>query len=101
MTRSISSGYPEEEFYDKMNKTKDLRLKREKNLKLAEILKGVKKMKRKDRKLLSQTLVGGALVSVILAAIGYLGVDIWLASTQWLLVAAVLALFGIYFRPEE
>ena len=55
-------------------------------------------MKKKDLKLLSQILIGGAVVSVILAGIGYMGIDIWLASTQWLLVAAVLALFGVYTK---
>jgi len=55
-------------------------------------------MKKKDLKIVSQVLVAGAVISVILAGIGYLGVDIWLASTQWLLVAAVLALFGIYLK---
>jgi hypothetical protein len=53
-------------------------------------------MKKKDVKLLSQVLVAGALISVAFSGVGYLGVDIWLASTQWLLVAAVLALFGVY-----
>lgn len=53
-------------------------------------------MKKKDVKLLSQVLVVAAVVSVAFAGIGYLGVDIWLASTQWLLVASVLALFGVY-----
>ena len=42
--------------------------------------------------------MAGAVVSVILAAAGYMGVDIWLASTQWLLVSAVLALFGLYLK---
>lgn len=55
-------------------------------------------MKKKDVKLASQVLIGGAVVSVLLAGIGYLGTDIWLASTQWLLVAAVLALFGVYAK---
>ena len=49
----------------------------------------------------SQVLMGGALISVILATIGYTGTDIWLASTQWLLVAAVLALFGLYGRMNS
>lgn len=53
-------------------------------------------MKKKDWGLLSQLLMSVSVVSVILAGIGYLGVDIWLASTQWLIVAAVLALFGLY-----
>ena len=55
-------------------------------------------MKKKDMLLASQILIGGAVISVILAGIGYLGTDIWLASTQWLLVAAVLALFGVYTK---
>jgi len=58
-------------------------------------------MKKKDVALLSQILVGSAIISVILAGIGYLGVDIWLASTQWLLVAAVLALFGVYTKISK
>lgn len=55
-------------------------------------------MKKKDLELISRILMGGAVLSVILSAIGYLGVDIWLASTQWLLVASVLALFAIYLK---
>ena len=55
-------------------------------------------MKKKDVGLISQVLIGGAVISVLLAGIGYLGIDIWLASTQWLLVAAVLALFGVYTK---
>ncbi len=58
-------------------------------------------MKKKDVRLISQVLIGGAVISVLLAGIGYLGRDIWLASTQWLLVAAVLALFGVYTRLES
>ena len=56
------------------------------------------KLKKKDWAMLSQLLMGGAVVSVLLAGVGYLGIDIWLASTQWLLVAAVAALFGMYAR---
>ena len=58
------------------------------------------KFKKKDLLFASQVMMGGAIISVILAGIGYLGTDIWLASTQWLLVAAVLALFGVYARME-
>ncbi|KKU04220.1 MAG: hypothetical protein UX88_C0002G0037 [Candidatus Woesebacteria bacterium GW2011_GWC2_47_16] len=47
---------------------------------------------------LSQALMGGAVIAIVFAAIGYLGTDLWLASTQWLLVAAVLALFGVYAK---
>lgn len=58
-------------------------------------------MKKKDLSYASQVLVALAVVAVGLAGIGYLGTDIWLASTQWLLVAAVLALFGIYLKLES
>jgi len=49
----------------------------------------------------SQVLMGGAFVAVILSGLGYLGTDIWLASTQWLLIAAVLALFGVYAKVSS
>lgn len=55
-------------------------------------------MTKKDMKMYSQVFMGGAVISILLAAAGYLGSDIWLASTQWLLVAAVLALFGVYLK---
>ena len=58
-------------------------------------------MAKKDTKMYSQVLMGGAILSVLLAGIGYMGTDIWLASTQWLLVAAVLALFGIYMKMGQ
>lgn len=46
----------------------------------------------------SSWLMYGAVTSVFLAGIGYLGYDIWLASTQWLLVAVVLELFAVYLK---
>lgn len=46
----------------------------------------------------SKYLMFGATVAVLLSAVGYLGYDFWLASTQWLLVAAVMALFGVYTK---
>ena len=58
-------------------------------------------MKKKDWGLLSQILMGGALISIVLSGIGYLSQDIWLASTQWLLIAAVLSLFGLYTRMNS
>ena len=58
-------------------------------------------IKKKDAKALSQALMAGAMIAVVFAGIGYLGSDLWLASTQWLLVAAILALFGVYFRVEK
>ena len=55
-------------------------------------------MKKKDMKNVSAYLMYGSAFAVVLSALGYLGFDIWLASTQWLLVAAVMALFGVYLR---
>jgi len=55
-------------------------------------------MSKEDIKKFSTFLMFGSLVAVVLSGVGYLGYDIWLASTQWLLVAAVLALFGVYAR---
>ena len=55
-------------------------------------------IKKKDWLMVSQVLMAASVISVFLSATGYTGTDIWLASTQWLLVAAVLALFGVYAR---
>ena len=57
-------------------------------------------MAKKDMRMFSQVLMGGAVVAVALAGVGYLGTDIWLASTQWLLVAAVLSFFGLYLKTS-
>lgn len=59
------------------------------------------KMKKKDWRQASQVLMAAAAIAVILSGVGYTGADIWLASTQWLLVAAVLSLFGIYARMNS
>lgn len=58
-------------------------------------------MKKKDMRQISQVLIAGSVIAVVMAGVGYTGVDIWLASTQWLLVAAVLALFGIYTKMNS
>lgn len=59
------------------------------------------KIKKQDWGTISQILMGGAFVAVALSAVGYTGTDIWLASTQWLLVAAVAAIFGLYARMNS
>jgi len=58
-------------------------------------------MKKKDWLLSSQVLMGAAVIAVLFSGIGYTGVDIWLASTQWLLVAVVLSVFGLYTRMNS
>ena len=57
-------------------------------------------MAKKETKMISQILMTGSFVSVLMAGLGYLGSDIWLASTQWLLVAGVLGLFGVYLKQN-
>ena len=59
------------------------------------------KIKKKDWRQISQALMIGALLSVLAAAWGFVYTDIVLASTQWLLVAAVLAVFGLYTRMQS
>jgi hypothetical protein len=54
------------------------------------------KLSSKNKGMLSKALMYGAFIAVIFSVVGWLGQDIWLASTQWLLIAAVLSLFGIY-----
>lgn len=58
-------------------------------------------LSKKDWRQLSQVFMGGAAVSVAMSAVGFLGSDIWLASTQWLLVAVVLGIFGLYSRMNS
>jgi len=43
----------------------------------------------------------GSVAAVILSAIGALGIDLWLASTQWLIVAVVLAVWAMYVKDEN
>jgi hypothetical protein len=56
------------------------------------------KIDKKSKASVSRYLIYGAVVAVLLSFAGWLSRDIWLASTQWLLIAAVLALFGIYLK---
>ena len=57
-------------------------------------------MKKNQTKILSQVMVVSSVLAVFLAAVGATGTDIYLASTQWLLVAAVLVGLGVYLRLE-
>lgn len=56
------------------------------------------KFDKKTKVSVSTYMMYGAVAAVLLAAEGWLGPDIWLASTQWLLVAAVLGLFAVYLK---
>jgi len=39
-----------------------------------------------------------ALIAVLFAIIGAFARDIWLASTQWVLVASLFSVWSIYFK---
>lgn len=54
----------------------------------------------KDKPMVSRILVYSSLGAVFLSVLGALGTDIYLASTQWLLVAIVLAVWGVYLLLE-
>lgn len=54
----------------------------------------------KDKPMVAKALEIGSAVAVFLAIIGALGTDIYLASTQWMLVALVLAVWGVYLLLE-
>lgn len=58
------------------------------------------KLKKKEWQMVSKVLIGFSVLAVILAGWGFVASDFWLASTQWLLVAAVLAAFGLYTKME-
>lgn len=54
----------------------------------------------KDKPMISKVLTIGSLVAVFFSIVGAVGDDIYLASTQWLLVSVVLAVWGIYLLLE-
>ncbi len=59
------------------------------------------KAKKEKWQKFAQFLMSLSLLSVFAAAWGFLFSDIWLASTQWLLIAAVLAAFSLYIKMEN
>ena len=54
----------------------------------------------KDKPMVSKILEASSVVAVLLSIFGALRTDIYLASTQWLLVAVVLAVWGVYLLLE-
>lgn len=47
---------------------------------------------------LSQIVFWLSVIAIVLAFVGALGKDLWLASTQWVLIAAVLAIWAVIFK---
>ena len=54
----------------------------------------------KDKPMVSKLLLVGSLLAVLFSVIGALWTDVYLASTQWLLVAVVLAIWGVFLLLE-
>lgn len=54
-----------------------------------------------DKKACPKWLMVGSVVAVFLAAIGWLGRDVWLASTQWMLVAIALGIWSLWCKLEK
>ena len=52
----------------------------------------------KDKNMLSYVCMSASVICVALAGLGFLWEDIWLASTQWMVTAAVFGLFGVYLK---
>ena len=57
-------------------------------------------MRNKDKLALGKALIYASVVCSILAVIGALGADLWLASTQWMLVGLTLAVWGVFVLIE-
>lgn len=54
----------------------------------------------KNWRLISQVLIVVSLICILLAIYGAFVSDIWLAPTQWLLVAAVSGILGIFSKLQ-
>lgn len=57
-------------------------------------------MRTKDKLATGKALMYGSVVCAILAFTGSLGADLWLASTQWVLVGLILAVWGVFVLIE-
>jgi len=54
----------------------------------------------KDKPMVAKVLMYSSFAAAVLAGVGALGSDIYLASTQWVLVAVMLGVWGIYLLLE-
>ena len=54
----------------------------------------------KDKLAMGKLLMYLSVACVILALIGALGNDLWLASTKWMLVGLTVAIWGIFVLIE-
>jgi len=57
-------------------------------------------LRNKDKLMVGKLFIYASIGSVILAFMGALGTDFWLASTQWMLVGLTLAIWGVFVLIE-
>lgn len=57
-------------------------------------------MRSKDKLAIGKVFIYFSVVCVVLALIGALGSDLWLASTQWMLVGLTSAIWGVFVLIE-
>ena len=57
-------------------------------------------MRNKDKLAYAKLLFYGSVVCAVLALVGSLGTDLWLASTQWLLIGLTLAVWSVFVLIE-
>ena len=56
------------------------------------------KLDKNSKASLSKYMMYGSVLAVLFAGEAWVGPDIWLAATQWLLVALVFIAFAIYLK---
>lgn len=54
----------------------------------------------KNKPAIAKLLVYLSVVSAVLAGIGATGNDLYLASTQWMLIGIILSVWGVYLLVE-
>lgn len=57
-------------------------------------------MREKDKLGTGKLLIYGSALSAIFALIGMLWTDVWLASTQWMLVGVLLGIWSVFVLME-
>jgi len=57
-------------------------------------------MREKDKLGTGKLLVYGSVIAAVFALVGMLWSDVWLASTQWMLVGVLLAIWSVFVLLE-
>ena len=57
-------------------------------------------MRNKDKLALGKVLMYGSVICIMIAFVGAMGNDLWLASTQWMLIGLTLAVWSVFVLIE-